>query len=277
MESAKLSIVATPIGNMQDISFRAITTLKEANIILAEDTRVTKKLLSMLNITDKEVISYNQHMEDKASNIIERVIKNELNAVLVSDAGTPIIADPGFNLVKTAHSLGLKVESIPGPCSIITALTLSGLDCTKFTFNGFFSKTPAKMRSEISSAINKSETQVYFVTKHNVIEVLEAFKELECEREIVLARELTKMNEETIMVDLNNLSNITLKGEYVMVINSSSEIKDNFTEVELIAKMNQLVETMKPKQAAKLLAEMSELSSKDIYAMYINIKDENNR
>lgn len=272
----KISIVATPIGNLDDISFRVIRTLKEADLILAEDTRITKKLLNILEIKFPDIFVYNQHTDNNAQEIINKIKNNYNNICLVSDAGTPIIADPGCELIKLAQKENIKIESIPGPCSPIVALTLSGFDASKFTFNGFLPKSYSKMETTLFQSFNKPETQIFFITKHNVVDVLNIISNIPINRRLCIARELTKLNEEAIITDSNNIDDefiktVTLKGEFILLIDSLN-VEFSLTEEEIVTKMLELTEKMKPKEAAKILADGSDFSSKEIYKMYLETK-----
>lgn len=182
--SNMLSIVATPIGNLEDISLRALRILKEADVILAEDTRHTGLLLKHFGIPHKPLISFYDEVELQKIPEILKLVQNDTKAVLVSDAGTPLISDPGYKLIREAIKLRVKVEVIPGPSAVLTALVASGLPPDKFTFWGF----PTKNK------INEAEgTNIYFVSPHKLLRFLKLLKQ---DQEIVICRELTKIYEE---------------------------------------------------------------------------------
>lgn len=179
-----LYIVATPIGNLEDISSRALRILKEADVILAEDTRRTGLLLKHFAIPHKPMVSFYDEVEStKTQNILESA--KHLNVILVSDAGTPLISDPGYKLVREAIKQGVKVDAVPGPCAAINALVLSGLPPDKFTYWGFYNKK-----------IQENEgTNIYYVSPHKLLKLLESLKSLKL-LNIVIARELTKVYQE---------------------------------------------------------------------------------
>lgn len=178
-----LSLVSTPIGNLEDITLRALKTLREADVILAEDTRHTGLLLKHFEIPHKPMISlYDEVEEQKINDILDSA--KVYNVALVSDAGTPLISDPGYKLVRAAVKQGIKVDALPGPCAAITALILSGLPPDKFTFWGF----------PVKNKVRESEgTNIYYVSPHKLLKFLKLLKE---DQEIVVARELTKIYQE---------------------------------------------------------------------------------
>ncbi len=218
-----LYIVGTPIGNLEDISLRALSTLKKCNYILCEDTRRTSKLLNHYQITNR-LISYHLHNEKRKAKSIIDDLKNGMEVAIVSDAGMPTIADPGCELISLCHDENIKVTSIPGPSAIITALALSGLDGSRFQFVGFIPKKPSKIKKLIDEAIAFEGTTILFETPHRIIKTLKYFPENQI---IIIARELTKIHEEIIkgsMEDIkshmeNNKSSV--KGEFVILLNTS--------------------------------------------------------
>ncbi len=217
----KLYLVPTPIGNLEDITLRAIRTLKEADIVLAEDTRTTGNLLRHLGL-DKKMFAHHQHNEHKAiEHLAERMENNETMA-LVSDAGTPGISDPGFLLARACINRGVEVESLPGPTAFVPALVCSGLPCDRFTFEGFL--PPKKGRqTRLKELAGESRTMVFYESPHRLQKTL--VQMMECfggERKASVARELTKMHEEHIRKDLKELvehfKTHPPKGEMVMVV-----------------------------------------------------------
>lgn len=226
-----LYVVATPIGNLSDITLRAIETLKSADAIACEDTRKTGVLLSrILPINKPRLISYYEQNELQRIPEIINALKNGLNIALVSDAGTPTISDPGFKLVREAIREGINVESIPGPSSVITALVSSGLPTDKFLFVGYPPKKPGhrkKLFQNIASMIRIIKTTVIvFEGPHHLIRTLTEMKEVFGDIDIVLSRELTKIHEEVRREKISNLiehfSKTTPKGEIVILFNFGS-------------------------------------------------------
>ena len=231
----KLYLVATPIGNLEDITLRAIRILKEADIVVAEDTRQTLKLLNHLGIS-KKIMSYHRHSnEEKVKEIIEE-IKSGKNIALVSDAGTPVISDPGEEIAKLAIEEAIEIIPIPGACALITALIASGIDAREFTFLGFL-PTNKKLKAEKLKEIAISkQTIILYEAPHKLIDTLEDLGEIIGDRTVVLARELTKIHEEYIRGKIEELLNKVgiPKGEYVIVIEKTAlEEENRFNEMTI--------------------------------------------
>ncbi len=219
-----LSIIATPIGNLGDITLRALETFKIVNAIICEDTRVAGALLHHLNLPKKELISMHGYSSpEKLDAVIERLLQGE-HMALVSDAGTPGISDPGFLLVSKARAAGVKIEAIPGPSAFLTALSASGLPINHFLYLGFLPLKKGR-KTMIASFAEAEETIVFYESVHRIertlIEIAEALKD-QPERNIVVCRELTKLHEETISTTISELpetaKKMVKKGEFVVVI-----------------------------------------------------------
>ena len=227
-----LYIVATPIGNLEDITLRALRILKEVDLIAAEDTRQTLKLLNHFEIS-KPLISYHRHNEEVKSEILIQKLENGENIALVSDAGTPGICDPGEDVIKKAIEEGINVVPIPGACAMINALIASGIDTKEFIFLGFLPLNK-KTRLEKLREIKESEkTIIIYEAPHKMKNTLKELSEILQERKIVLARELTKIHEEFIREDINFLMEKieNLKGEMILIIEGKK--KENNIENEL--------------------------------------------
>jgi 16S rRNA (cytidine1402-2'-O)-methyltransferase len=195
--SGSLFLVATPIGNLEDITFRAVRTLKEVDLIACEDTRHTRRLLDHYGI-EKPTVSYHDHNEHgRASSLVDRMVAGS-SVALVSDAGTPLINDPGYRLVTSAVSAGVRVIPIPGPSAIATALTASGLPTDAFYFGGFVPQKRAARRKLLESLADLDCALVFYEAPHRILETLEDMDHVYGAREVVLARELTKLHEEFI-------------------------------------------------------------------------------
>ena len=225
--SGKLYIVSTPIGNLKDITFRAIEVLTEVDLIAAEDTRHTRELLNHFNIETK-LTSYHEHNKyDKANEIVEN-IKNGLNVALVSDAGTPIVSDPGNELVKVAIENNIEVIGIPGACAAINALVVSGLSTKSFTFVGFLDDDKKKKSKQLESLKTETKTMIFYVSPHDLKKdlklIMEAFGE---DRLASISREMTKKFEETVRGSLKDIytyfDSKDIKGEFVLVVEGLSE------------------------------------------------------
>lgn len=218
----KLYIVATPIGNLKDMTFRAIDVLKEVDLIAAEDTRHTKELLNHFSI-DTAVTSYHEHNKyEKASKIIEEMLSGS-NVAIVTDAGTPIISDPGNELVKLAIKEGIEVIAVPGACACINALVVSGLDASSFVFVGFLSEDNKKRKEQLNELKNETKTLLFYVSPHNLKKDLEIMISVFGEERLAsVSREMTKLHEETIRGSLKEIYDLydkkDIRGEFVLVL-----------------------------------------------------------
>ena len=230
-----LYLVATPIGNLEDMTFRSIKVLNEVDFIAAEDTRHTRKLLTHFDI-HTPLIRYDENNKDIAgAQIIER-LKGGESAACVSDAGLPAISDPGADLVKLAVEADIKVVPIPGANAALSALICSGLDTTKFMFVGFLPKTANKCREVLERLKSHEETLIFYEAPHHIKATLKILLEILGNREAVIARELTKIHEEFIRNNLevlvNNFNEIEPRGEFVIVIAGNNE--ENFVDIETV-------------------------------------------
>jgi len=232
----KLYVVATPIGNLADFSYRAVEILKNVDLIAAEDTRHVKMLLQHYAINNK-LVSVHQHNEEKvAPGLIEK-IEQGLNIALVSDAGTPLLSDPGMPFVKLAKQRGIEVSPIPGACALIAALSVSGLPVTRFTFEGFLPRTSSARKAFFSKRENDTATWVFYESSHRILASLEDLAEIiSIDRRIVVARELTKIYETVVNDSLGNVveqvkSNSNMqKGEFVVIV-EGAVVEKNITEI----------------------------------------------
>ena len=231
-----LYLVATPIGNMSEVSERFLSVVKEMDIIAAEDTRNTGLLLSKLGIK-KELFSLREHNENEASSHLINLIKNGKKVAYMSDAGYPGISDPGYLLVQNALAAGLRVSTISGPSAFINALVASGLETKHFYFHGFLSAKESEAKGELEEIKDKKETIIFYEAPHRIIKTLKIMLEVLGDRKAVIARELTKINEEYIRGNLSELVQIdetTLKGEMVVLIEGNKETK-TISDDEIIA------------------------------------------
>ncbi len=231
IEDGVLYLVATPIGNLADLSERAVKVLSEVDFIAAEDTRNTAKLLSYLGIS-KPMVSYYQHNRtERGESICERLEKGE-SCALVTDAGTPAISDPGEDLVRLCAEKGIKVTFIPGACAAIAALALSGLFTGRFAFEGFVSGAKGERKKRLSELASEERTLIFYEAPHHLINTLNDFYEAFGERNIALCRELTKLNEEITRTTLSSAIEYykehTPRGEYVLVIEGKVRSNDGF-------------------------------------------------
>lgn len=221
--SGNLYLVATPIGNLEDITLRALKILKEVDLIAAEDTRNTLKLLNHFEIS-KPLISYHRHNEEiKCDNLITKLQDGE-NIAIVSDAGTPGISDPGEIIVKKAIENNIKIIPIPGACAAINALICSGLDTRQFTFLGFLPLNKKLRKEKLEEIKNKKDTVILYEAPHKLKNTLQDLKNILDNRQVVLARELTKIHEEFIYGTINEIIEKAdnLKGEMIILIEGNS-------------------------------------------------------
>lgn len=223
----KLYLVATPIGNLEDITLRAINVLKEVDIIAAEDTRHTLKLLNHLEIK-KTMISYYKETEKIKSEILINELLQGKNIALVSDAGTPAISDPGEEIVREAIKNNLQIIPIPGACAFVNALICSGFSTREFEFVGFLSKNNKEKKEKLSELKNESRTLIFYESPHKLKNTLEIMIGILGDREIVLAKEITKIHEEFIRGTISEiLSKLdTVKGEFVIVVQGAEKIDE---------------------------------------------------
>jgi len=223
-DKGKLYVVATPIGNLQDITLRGLETLKSANVIICEDTRVTLKLLKKFEIK-KPLIAVNEFNEEQiVYQIIQQLESGDV--ALVSDAGTPLISDPGFRLVNTARKKGFEIIPIPGPSALIAALSASGLPTDKFVFLGFLSKSEVKAEKSLIAVKELEVTVLLYESPHRIIETLVVIRKIFGDIEVTVARELTKIYEEIYSNDVSTLlkdfETKPPKGEFVLLFSTKS-------------------------------------------------------
>jgi len=226
-EYGKLYVVATPIGNLADISFRAVDTLKQVDLIAAEDTRHVKMLLQHYGITNK-LVSLHQHNEDRASEgLLEKLLAGQ-SIALVSDAGTPLLSDPGMPLVKRVKEAGLDVVPIPGACALIAALSAAGLPVTQFSFAGFSPRTSSARKAFFAEQGMSPVTWIFYESSHRILASLQDMAEvLPLDREIVIAREITKLHETIVKTSLGHALELVeqddnmRKGEFVVIVSGA--------------------------------------------------------
>tara|TARA_A200000113_G_C8812865_1_gene337781 strand:- start:279 stop:1169 length:891 start_codon:yes stop_codon:yes gene_type:complete len=275
-----LYIIATPIGNYDDISLRAIKLLKSVEILLCEDTRKTKRLLSYLDIKRKNLISYNDNnASDKRSDIINKLLSKK-NIGLVSDAGTPLISDPGYKLVKECYMNNIRVTHAPGPSSVINGLILSGLPTNQFYFGGFVSSKKTLKRKNFIATEKYDMTGIWFDTCLRIRNTLEVMQEVFGNRNISIARELTKTYEEVITGNLDDVikiinkrveNNNPLKGEVILIVNGYTEKKFEFNNLSVIIK-NKL-EQLSLRDAVDEIITETKLPRRIIYNEAIKIRN----
>lgn len=270
-----LYVVATPIGNLQDISFRAIETLKTVDSILAEDTRHSLQLLNALGI-QKPLLSLHAHNEQEKSNEIITALQNGLSFALISDAGTPLISDPGFVLVRLAQKNGIQVVPIPGACALITALCASGVPCDTFTFAGFLPAKEQARQLKLKSFKSYEHTVIIYESTHRIIDcindVIEVFGE---HYQFVLAKEITKSFEYFMQATGNAIKEWLLadkgrvKGEFVLIFPALPAIDAPHADEEILSI---LLNELPLKQAVKLAQRLTKTSKNDLYAIALQLQ-----
>jgi 16S rRNA (cytidine1402-2'-O)-methyltransferase len=264
-----LYLVATPIGNLEDITLRGLRVLKEADLIACEDTRHTRKLLEHYGI-DKPTISYHEHNEqDRSSELIER-LQAGVTVALVTDAGTPLICDPGYRLVSRAVAAGIVVIAIPGASAILPALSASGLPTDSFYFGGFLPPKQSQRRRTLEEASEIQSSLVFYETPHRILEALQDIGEVLGQRSMVLARELTKLHEELLrgtpaelLEDLQ--SRPSIKGEMVLVIGKPLAVADDRPIPEAVEEC--MRQGMSRMDAMKAVAKRRGVSKREVYAV----------
>ena len=272
-----LYLVPTPIGNLSDISIRCRETLEQADFIAAEDTRVSLKLLNHLGIK-KPLISYFEHNKSlKGEMIVQRILAGETCA-LVSDAGSPAISDPGEELVKQCAEAGITVCAIPGPCAVITALSISGQATGRFCFEGFLSTAKKSRRDHLESLVNETRTMIFYEAPHKLLNTLEDMAGVFGEgRPISLCRELTKLHEEVIRTTMGGAIELYQqqppKGEFVLVVAGAEPVQERVaTEDDAVKRVKELMDGgMSRKDAVKQTAQELRLPKNVVYDAALNI------
>ena len=280
-----LYVVATPIGNLDDITPRAIATLKNVDIIAAEDTRNTRKLLSHFNISGAELISYHDHVEDERSEkLISRMIRDGVSIALVSDAGTPCVADPGYRLVRLAKEHGIKVHPVPGASALTSLVSASGLPSDRVLFIGFLPTKESDLRREVQSWIKTNAAVVYFEPTRRLEASLTVIAEIYPNAEVAIGRELTKLYEEIETKPVAEAiswlqGHSVLKGEAVVMVHMGAA--DEGSEVQSNLLINQAkAAAVRGFSSGKTLKDLLKelggigLSRTELYQLLLAVKDE---
>ncbi len=264
--SGTLYLVATPIGNLEDITLRALRVLREADLIACEDTRQTRKLLDHYGIP-KPVVSYHEHNEAERTPELIHKLEEGSAVALVSDAGTPLISDPGYRLVTAAAANGIRVEPLPGPSAALAALSASGLPTNEFHFAGFLPTRSAQRKKALLRLKDEPATLVFYEAPHRILDTLADIEEVLGARQVVLAREMTKVHEEFLRGTPGELrkARITLKGEFTVLVGKAEqpEVDDSVSIPDAVescvrAGMNRM-------DAMKAIARERGLSKRDVY------------
>ena len=272
-----LYCVATPIGNMGDITLRAIETLKQSDLILCEDTRVSKKILQKFEI-NKKIISNHKFNENKNLEKVLELLKNRKVISLISDAGTPAVSDPGRILIKECVKNGIDIFPIPGPSAVSTAISISGFS-DNFYFCGFLPEKQNQVKKLFKDLSLLNGSIVFFISPNKLNKKINEIKEFFLNRDILICREITKYYEEYIRTPIKELSNLNFsrKGEITVVISEQKKENLSFKELEESdkKKIKKLIKNMSIKDIVKKVSENRDISKKLIYKYCLEIKNEN--
>lgn len=273
-----LYVVGTPIGNLGDMTYRAVETLEKVDFICAEDTRVSAKLLNYFEIKTP-LVSYHEHNAAQVgSGICDRIAAGE-NAAIITDAGMPCISDPGELLVKMCAERGIKVEVVPGPSAVVSALAISGLGTKNFQFEGFLSVTKKQRNEHLAAVKNSTRTLIFYEAPHKLLNTLEDMLKFLGDRKISLCRELTKMHEEVIRTTLSQAvemyREVKPKGEFVLVVEGANESELSKAETidDALAQVRALVDKgMRGADACKEIAKATGFSKGELYTKLLEEK-----
>ena len=272
-----LSIVATPIGNLDDITYRAVKVLAECDIIICENPKHSLKLLNKLDIK-KKLIALHDYNEQKIIDQIKVLLKNK-NCVLISDAGSPLISDPGYNLVKYCIENNIRVTSLPGPSSIVSSLQLSGLPISEFAFFGFVPKSKKKIEDLIKNILYEKKTCVFFVSSHKLIVFLDCLENIMGDRSISICKELTKINEFVFRGTPSNVKNKILKdeenikGEFVAVIDRQSSKNQDFDNIDMYSKeLRKMASKFSLTDIVEIVHKFTKINKNKIYKWLLKLR-----
>jgi len=269
--NGSLYIVATPIGNLGDITQRAIDILKKVDLIAAEDSRRSRVLLDYFAISNN-VVSYHEHNEEKQTSQLIEFLKNGKSIALISDAGTPLVSDPGYRLVSSAHDEGITVIPIPGSSAVVTGLSVSGLSCNKFIFEGYLPTRTISRKKYLKSLVSEPRTLIFYEAPHRILESIEDMLTVfGSSRLVSITRELTKKHEQ---ISRGTLSSIKLKietgeiknkGEFVILVDGNSE--NHIADSEILRINRILAEKVSSKDAIKMTAKITKKKKNDVYKL----------
>ena len=274
--SGQINIVSTPIGNLKDITLRAIETLKSVDLILAEDTRIAKKLLNHFSINNT-LESFNDKNEDLKNENLIKDLKEGKNIAIISDAGTPLISDPGFKLIRSAREENIKVTPVPGCTALIAGLSASGISSDKFTFLGFLPRTKIKRRKNLRQLVHKQETLIFFESVHRIGSTIADMKELfGQERKAVLCKEITKIYESFIGNNFMEIADYIkehqdkLKGEFTIIVEGNRELSIDLQKIDKI--LDILQSQISSKDAIKICSIITGYKKSTIYKRLLERK-----
>lgn len=278
MLDSALYIVPTPIGNLDDITLRAIEVLKNSTLIAAEDTRHSKILLDKLGISGKKMISCHDHNEEQRASIIIDEVKNGGIVALISDAGSPLINDPGYRVVTLCSKADVRVVPLPGPCALITALEASALPTDKFMFLGFFPVKEKELTEKVQSLENADYTAVFYETPRRIVDTMEIVGKILPEHDVTLCREMTKTFESFYRLKAKDAASFLkadpdrTKGEFVVAIGSLKQ-ETSSVPASVVKSISELIKTSPVKQVANVLSELTGIKKNDLYNLALDLKN----
>lgn len=265
--SPSVYIVPTPIGNLEDMTFRAINVLKMVDVIFSEDTRVTLQLLNYFDIKNK-IIHLDDHNEEIVKNNVLDCLKDGKNIAIVTDRGTPIISDPGYKTVIFLKEKGYNVIALPGATAFVPALVASGISSEHFTFYGFLSSKESKMRSELEMLKDNEYTLVFYEAPHRIIRTLSTMLEVFGDRYISISREISKLHESIFYGHISAaIKTIEVKGEFVIIVETNKEIIQN--DMSIIDSINMYIKSgLSSMDAIKRVAKERKIPKSEVYNEY---------
>lgn len=269
-DSPTLYLVPTPIGNMEDMTFRAVNVLKNVNVIFSEDTRVTRMLLSHFEISNK-LISLHDHNEEYVKNRVLEYLKDGCSVAIVTDRGMPVISDPGYKTVKHVSDKGYNVVALPGACAFIPALVTSGIAPMPFTFYGFLDSKIEKRRKELEKLKFNSNTLVFYEAPHRILRTMELILEIFGDRQVSLAREISKKFESVYRGCISELLPTLdgIKGEFVIVVAGFNNDDIEINDMSIVDNVNLYIESgMSSMEAIKMVSKERHMKKNDVYALY---------
>lgn len=265
-----LYLVPTPIGNLEDMTFRSIEVLKGVDVIFSEDTRVTLVLLNHFDIK-KKLISLHDHNEDMVKDKVLSYLKDNKNVAIVTDRGTPIVSDPGYKTVKYVSDNGYNVVGLPGACAFVPAFIVSGLPSEHFLFYGFLNSKDSKMREELNNLKNFENTIIFYEAPHRLIKCLQAILDVFGDRYVSISKEISKLHESVFRGNISDaIKNFdVVKGEYVIVVDGFKRNNDDYSNLSVVEHVNMYVKSgLYVMDAIKMVAKERNIPKSEIYKEY---------
>lgn len=265
-----LYLVPTPIGNLEDMTFRSIEVLKSVDVIFSEDTRVTLVLLNHFDIK-KKLISLHDHNEDMVKDKVLSYLKDNKNVAIVTDRGTPIVSDPGYKTVKYVSDNGYNVVGLPGACAFVPAFIVSGLPSEHFLFYGFLNSKDSKMREELNNLKNFENTIIFYEAPHRLIKCLQAILDVFGDRYVSISKEISKLHESVFRGNISDAikSFDVVKGEYVIVVEGFKRNSDDYSNLSVVEHVNMYIKSgLYVMDAIKMVAKERNIPKNEIYKEY---------